>query len=123
MYWQKKWTEEDKDKSLKEEILDISQDNKEYGYRRIHLELRNRGWLVNKKKVQRIVQELGIQVHSYGRKYKKYNSYKGTIGKIKKNRINRRFETNIPYQKITTDTNLNTMKKTNMGNFRQRNSI
>lgn len=104
MYWQKKWTEEDKDKSLKDEILDIRRENKDYGYRRIHLELKNRGWLVNKKKVQRIVQELGLQVRSYGRKYKKYNSYKGTIGKIKKNRINRRFETNIPYQKITTDT-------------------
>ena len=123
MYWQKKWTEEDKNHTLKDEILDIRRDHKDYGYRRIHLELKNRGWLVNKKKVQRIVQELGIQVRSYGRKYKKYNSYKGTIGKIKKNRINRRFETNIPYQKITTDTNLNTMKKTNMGNFRQRNSI
>ena len=34
----------------------------------------------------------------------KYRSYKGVVGKIKKNRINRRFNTCIPYQKITTDT-------------------
>ena len=51
MYWQKKWSrEEDKDQALKDEILAIRQDHKDYGYRRIHLELKNRGWAVNKKK-------------------------------------------------------------------------
>lgn len=46
MYWQKKWTEEDKDKSLKDEILDIRRENKDYGYRsRIHLELKIVGGL------------------------------------------------------------------------------
>lgn len=104
MYWQKKWSREDKDQALKDEILAIWQDHKDYGYRRIHLELKNRGWAVNKKKVQRLVQVMGLQVPSYGRKYKKYNSYKGVVGKIKKNRINRRFNTSVPYQKITTDT-------------------
>ncbi len=29
---------------------------------------------------------------------------KGVVGKIKKNRIHRRFNTSFPYQKITTDT-------------------
>ncbi|VFB15644.1 Integrase core domain [Urinicoccus massiliensis] len=104
MYWQKKWSEEDKDQSLKDEILAIRSQHKDYGYRRIHLELKNQGRVVNKKKVQRLVQIMGLQVHSYGRKYKKYNSYKGVVGKIKKNRINRRFNTCIPLQKITTDT-------------------
>ncbi|EGS31625.1 hypothetical protein HMPREF9130_0127 [Peptoniphilus sp. oral taxon 375 str. F0436] len=104
MYWQKKWSEEDKDQSLKDEILVIRSQHKDYGYRRIHLELKNRGQVVNKKKVQRLVQDMGLQVHSYGKKYKKYNSYKGIVGKIKKNRINRRFNTSIPLQKITTDT-------------------
>ena len=104
MYWQKKWNEEDKDQALKDEILAIRREHKDYGYRRIHLELKNRGWAINKKKVQRLVQVMGLQVRAYGRKYKKYNSYKGVVGKIKKNRINRRFNTCIPYQKITTDT-------------------
>ena len=104
MYWQKKWSREDKDQALKDDILAIRQDHKDYGYRRIHLELKNRGWVANKKKVQRLVQVMGLQVPSYGRKYKKYSSYKGVVGKIKKNRINRRFNTCIPYQKITTDT-------------------
>ena len=104
MYWQKKWSREDKDQALKDEILVIRQDHKDYGYRRIHLELKNRGGAVNKKKVQRLVQVMGLQVRAYGRKYKKYSSYKGVVGKIKKNRINRRFNTSVPYQKITTDT-------------------
>ncbi|CAC9925214.1 transposase InsK [Aedoeadaptatus nemausensis] len=104
MYWQKKWNEEDKDQALKDEILAIRREHKDYGYRRIHLELKNRGWAINKKKVQRLVQAMGLQVRVYGRKYKKYSSYKGVVGKIKKNRINRRFNTSIPYQKITTDT-------------------
>ena len=51
MYWQKKWSERNKDQALKDEILAIRQDHKDYGYRRIHLELKNRGWAVNKKKV------------------------------------------------------------------------
>lgn len=104
MYWQKKWSEEDKDQALKDEILSIRREHKDYGYRRIHLELKNRGWVANKKKVQRLVQAMGLQVRAYGKKYKKYSSYKGIVGKIKKNRINRRFNTSIPYQKITTDT-------------------
>ena len=104
MYWQKKWPEEDKDQALKDEILAIRDEHKDYGYRRIHLELKNRGQVVNKKKVQRLVQDMGLQVRSYGKKYKKYNSYKGVVGKIKKNRLNRRFNTSIPLQKITTDT-------------------
>ena len=44
----------DKDQQLKDEIQDIFTEHKEnYGYRRIHLELRNRGFKVNHKKVQR----------------------------------------------------------------------
>ena len=104
MYRQKKWNEEDKDQALKDEILAIRREHKDYGYRKIHLELKNRAWIVNKKKVQRLIQDMGLQVRAHGRKYKKYNSYKGVVGKIKKNRINRRFHTSVPYQKMTTDT-------------------
>ena len=85
---------------MKDEILTIRREHKDYGYRRIHLELKNRGHVVNKKKVQRLVQAMGLQVRSYGRKYKKYNSYKGVVGHIKKNRINRRFNTSVSYQKL-----------------------
>ncbi|MCD3514178.1 IS3 family transposase [Streptococcus equi subsp. equi] len=32
-----------------------------YGYRRIHLELRNRGFIVNHKKVQRLMTVMGLK--------------------------------------------------------------
>ena len=41
-----------------------SLENKDYGYRRVYRELRNRKIFVNKKKVQRIIQKLGFQVTS-----------------------------------------------------------
>jgi transposase InsO family protein len=37
------------------------------------------------------------------RKSRKYNSYKGKVGKVAKNRISRRFSTPIPLQKLVTD--------------------
>ena len=77
--------------------------NGNYGYRRIHLELRNRGYKVNHKKVQRIMKKLGLKGNKFWRKTRKYSSYKGTVGKVAKNLINRRFHTNVPHQKLTTD--------------------
>lgn len=53
---------------------------------------------------QIIIQKLGFQVTSFTCKSRKYNSYKGNVGKIAPNRINRRFKTTVPHQKITTDT-------------------
>ena len=104
MYWQKRFDRENPDKAIEKEILDIRKENPNYGYRSLCKALRNKGVVVNKKKVQRIVQKLGIQVKSFTRKSRKYNSYKGEVGKIAPNKIRRRFNTNIPHQKITTDT-------------------
>lgn len=78
--------------------------HKDFGYRRILGELRKLGLSVNKKKVQRIMQKLGLQVKSFTRKSRKYSSYKGNVGKVAKNLLRRHFITSIPYQKITTDT-------------------
>ena len=84
--------------------MEIRKFNKDYGYRRMVGELRNQGYVINKKKVQRIMQKLNLQVSSFTRKSRKYSSYKGTVGKVAPNRIKRRFNTHIPHQKITTDT-------------------
>jgi len=67
-------------------------------------ELRKQGYLVNKKRVQRIMQKLSLQVTSFTRKSRKYSSYKGKVGRVAPNRLRRRFDTKIPHQKITTDT-------------------
>lgn len=104
MYWQKRFDRKNPNLELEQKILEIKKNNKDFGYRRIYGELRKQKMIVNKKRVQRIVQKLGLQVTSFTRKSRKYSSYKGKIGKIAPNRIHRRFETSIPHQKITTDT-------------------
>lgn len=104
LYWVKRMERENPEQETEERILEIRKAHKDFGYRRIHRELRKQGLKINKKKVQRIIQKLGLQVTSFRRKSRKYSSYRGTVGKIAPNRLRRRFETNIPHQKITTDT-------------------
>lgn len=104
MYWQKRFDRSNPDEKEEKLILEIRATNKDYGYRRICGELHNHGFIINKKKVQRIMQKLKLQVSTYTRKSRKYSSYKGKVGKVAPNRIKRHFRTSIPYQKITTDT-------------------
>lgn len=49
------------------------------------------------------MQELGLKCIKFMRKSRKYNSYKGHVGKVAKNRLSRRFNTSIPLQKLVTD--------------------
>jgi putative transposase len=74
-----------------------------YGYRRVYLKLRNEGYKVNHKAVQRIMRKLCLKCTKFTRKTRKYSSYKGNVGTVAKNRINRRFYTNVCHQKLTTD--------------------
>ena len=104
MYWQKRFDREDPDESLIKQMQSIRDEHKDYGYRRIHGELIKQGLDVNKKKVQRIVQQRGMQVTSFTRKSRRFSTYKGVVGRIAPNRVNRRFGTSLPHQKITTDT-------------------
>lgn len=105
MYWQRQFKEENKDKKIETFIKDIFEEhNGNYGYRRITMELRKRGYVVNHKKVLRIMNKLGIKCIKFTRKSRRFSTYKGTVGKIAKNLLNRRFKTHLPYQKITTDT-------------------
>ncbi len=95
---------EDPDKEWKELICELFEEHEgKYGYRRIYLQLRGKGYKINHKKVQRIMRELGLKCVKFTRRSRKYSSYKGTIGKVAKNRINRRFHTHVPHQKLTTD--------------------
>lgn len=103
-YHQKIMKKKNPNQEIEEAIQTIFEENHgNYGYRRIHLELRNRGIQVNHKKVQRIMKKHGLKGMKFRRKSRKYSSYKGTIGKVAKNRIHRRFCTNICHQKLTTD--------------------
>ena len=85
----------------KENIKSIFHEHKSrYGYRRITSEMRNRGFVINHKTVQRLMKSLNIK--SEIRKVR-YRSYKGAVGKIAPNIINRDFTATAPNQKWTTD--------------------
>ena len=105
MYWQKRFDRINPDTELEEKIKVIfEKHNGRYGYRRITATLKDCNVVINQKKVRRIMKNLGLKCIAFSHKSRKYNSYKGTIGKVAENRINRRFKTSIPHQKITTDT-------------------
>ena len=92
----------DKNKVLKAKIKMIYDEHKgNYGYRRITLELRNQGFLVNHKKVQRLMKLMNLAARI--RRKRKYSSYKGEIGKKADNLIQRQFEASKPYEKCYTD--------------------
>ena len=92
----------DKDKDLKAEIQSIFTEHRgNYGYRRMTLELRNRGYMVNHKRVQRLMKVLDLSARI--RRKRKYSSYQGEIGKKADNLIQRQFEATKPMEKCYTD--------------------
>ena len=92
----------DKDKVLKAEIQSIFTEHRgNYGYRRMTLELRNRGYMVNHKRVQRLMKVLDLSARI--RRKRKYSSYQGEIGKKADNLIQRQFEATKPMEKCYTD--------------------
>ena len=91
----------DKYEVVKTEIKSIYHKNKgRYGYRRIHLTLRNKGFIINHKTVQRLMKALGLVCRV---RIKKYKSYKGDVGKIAPNLLNRDFSASRPNEKWATD--------------------
>ena len=85
----------------KETIKSIFHEHRgRYGYRRITAEMHNRGFIINHKTVQRLM--TGMCLKSRIRKVR-YRSYKGQVGKIAPNLINRDFTASSPNQKWATD--------------------
>jgi len=97
----------DKDADNKDLIVLISniyEYNKGYyGYRRIQAVLRFNGFKVNHKKVKRLMSKSNLYGKTVKKKYINYSSYKGTVGKISDNLINRDFKAISPNLKWTTD--------------------
>ena len=101
-YHLKQLDKPEKDQELKAEIQSIFIEHKgNYGYRRIHLELRNRGYLVNQKRVQRLMKVLNLQAKV--RQKRKYSSHKGDVGKKAENLIQRQFKGSKTMEKCYTD--------------------
>lgn len=103
-YHVKNFGNKDTNRELKELITDLFKKfHERYGYKRITKELKKLGHRVNHKKVYRLMREIGLKCVKFMRKSRKYNSYKGKVGKVAKNRLSRRFSTPIPLQKLVTD--------------------
>lgn len=97
----KKMNRPDPDAKLKEDLQAIYEEHEgRYGYRRIRDELAARGQNVNHKKVQRLMKACGLTCLV---RMKKYKSYKGTVGKIAPNMLDRNFTAEAPNEKWVTD--------------------
>ncbi len=100
-YYTKKQKEPDKYANLKEKIQSIVAENKgRYGYRRVTQELKNRGFYYNHKLVMKLMKQMGV---SSKVRMKKYHSYKGEVGEIAPNLLERDFNAKKPNQKWVTD--------------------
>lgn len=103
-YHVKNFGKEDPDTEIKDLIIYLFKGfHERYGYKRITDELQKLNYCINHKKVYRLMRGLGLKCVKFMRKSRKYNSYKGNVGKIAKNRLARRFNTPIPLQKVVTD--------------------
>ena len=71
-----------------------------YGYRRITAQLRNEGVEINHKTVHKLMMQMGLKAK---RRKQHYHSYKGEVGKVAPNVLDRDFMATRPNQKWTTD--------------------
>ena len=117
-YQLSKKDKDEKNKNLMQRITEIFHEHKgRYGFRRITLELRNKGFQVNKKKVRRLMDKLGLK----GKQPKtKYHSYKGDMNGTTSNQLldkvvdeekhktyyERNFSTSSCNEKWTTDVSM-----------------
>lgn len=101
-YYQRKRLNEPKGhQKEREAIQQICIENKgRYGYRRVTLELRHRGFQTNHKVVMKLMQQENLTCKL---RAKKYRSYRGKVGKIAPNLLDRNFKAEAPNIKWTTD--------------------
>jgi len=71
-----------------------------YGYRRITMALKNEGNIINHKKVYRLMKLYGVKCEV---RAKRYRSYKGNVGKVAPNVLQRDFKAEMPNKKWATD--------------------
>lgn len=86
---------------MRQRISDIyAKHHGRYGYRRITAQLNNEGIAINHKTVHKLMRQMGLKAK---RRKQHYRSYKGTVGKIAPNILERDFAASRPNQKWTTD--------------------
>ena len=85
----------------RQRLVELYHENKgRYGYRRLTKALKNEGYSISSKTVRRLMNETGIKCEV---RMKKYKSYKGEVGKVAPNLLERDFQAEAPHQKLVTD--------------------
>ncbi|MCT1415244.1 IS3 family transposase, partial [Corynebacterium sanguinis] len=101
-YHQKRRGEPDRHAVLKDAIRESFERNKHrYGYRRVLLDLRNQGWVVNHKLVYKLMHEMGLRAKV--RQHRPYISYSGTVSRIADNKLERKFTPDKPNTVFVSD--------------------
>ncbi|TCI50079.1 IS3 family transposase, partial [Exiguobacterium sp. SH1S21] len=100
-YWRTRLTADDKYADVKEAIRTLFHEHEgRCGYRRIHALLERQGFRHDPKTVLRLMDELGLKCLV---RMKKYRSYKGEVGTIAANLLERDFQATGLNQKWVTD--------------------
>ena len=100
-YYARQADKPDKYAAVKQEISAIYEENRQrVGYRRITMELHNRGRSINHKTVLRLMRQLGLFCRV---RMKRYSSYRGEVGEVAPNLLERDFKASRPNQKWVTD--------------------
>lgn len=74
----------------------FKESNENYGYRRITIALKQKGFNINHKRVYRIMRENNLKCIKFFRRSRSYSSFKGEVGKIAENKLNRKFQVIVP---------------------------
>ncbi len=100
-YHLKQMKKPDKYKDIKEAIQTIYHKHKgRYGHRRIHKELKGLGYTLDVKTVLKLMNACNIKCQV---RIRKYRSYRGNVGSIAPNILERNFKADKPNQKWVTD--------------------
>ena len=87
--------------AVRKRIMEIYEANcGRYGYRRVTAQLHNEGIGINHKTVQKLMGQMELKART---KRQKYRSYKGEVGRVAPNVLNRDFHASRPNQKWATD--------------------
>ena len=87
--------------TVRKRIVEIYEANcGRYGYRRVTAQLHNEGLDINHKTVQKLMGQMSLKAK---RKPQRYRSYKGEIGRVAPNVLNRDFRASAPNRKWATD--------------------
>ena len=118
-YWIKRIDPDTKNSDLMDAITTIYTDNhKRYGYRRITLQLKNEGWMVNHKTVKRLMSKLNLYGITPRAKYKSYKGdFNGTVdNKLLYKRVDTKKHKTVYIRDFST-TNVNEKWTTDISEF------